>query len=132
MSEASTCANEPDEPNCVEVTPGDAEDAAPEVTTSDAAAPHVAEDADDELVDTQEELDWESDLSDSEDEDDEPMPAAAQAGGQPPKKKAGHGSQRVPNKAKKSDVKKRWRELDWGKKTEMVELAQSPGLHSPG
>ncbi|CAE7352112.1 unnamed protein product [Symbiodinium microadriaticum] len=116
MSEASTCANEPDEPNCVEVTPGDAEDAAPEVTTSDAAAPHVAEDADDELVDTQEELDWESDLSDSEDEDDEPMPAAAQAGGQPPKRKAGHGSQRVTNKAKKSDVKKRWRELDWGKK----------------
>ena len=66
----------------------------------------------------EDDLEWDSDMPDSDDEDDSQtaQAATAAAGAKIPKRAAGHGSQRVANKAKKSDVKKRWRELDWGKK----------------
>ncbi|CAE7248993.1 hypothetical protein AK812_SmicGene13784 [Symbiodinium microadriaticum] len=77
-------------------------------------------DADDELTDVPEDdLEWDSDQPDTEDEEEEPEPASASAaasGAKAPKGAAGHGSQRVANKAKKSDVKKVWREMNWGKK----------------
>ena len=134
MSEASTCANEPDDPQCGEVLPGDGEDATPEDDLLHASAPLQSDDLpheagnsvepqagltpdveeEEEMVDVPDDLEWDSDSSDSEDEDTKQQ--SAPAGEQTPKRKAGHGSQRVTNKAKKSDVKKKWRELDWGKK----------------
>ncbi|CAE7394441.1 unnamed protein product [Symbiodinium necroappetens] len=137
--QASTCANDPDD-SCDAALPGEGEYAAPDDALLLATAPSqemepeqgeaehetqhdVAEPQDDipaaeddELVDIQDDPDWDSDSADSEEEDDAPQGSATQTGGQPPKRKAGHGSQRVTNKARKSDVKKRWRELDWGKK----------------
>ncbi|CAE7939355.1 hypothetical protein AK812_SmicGene27094 [Symbiodinium microadriaticum] len=84
------------------------------LTPSRGAAPYRRE-----LTDMPEDdLEWDSDMPDSDDEDDSQtaQAATAAAGAKIPKRAAGHGSQRVANKAKKSDVKKRWRELDWGKK----------------
>ncbi|CAE7800173.1 APUM5 [Symbiodinium sp. KB8] len=72
----------------------------------------------DNPTDDQADLDWESDTSDGDDddEDNEPEQTTPAQGRKAPKRAAGHGSQRLANKAKKSEVKKRWRELDWGKK----------------
>ena len=67
---------------------------------------------------------WISDVSDTDEEDEEDTPPAtsqphlpqAQGTGgnpRPTKRQAGHGSQRVKNKARKSDVKKLWQEAGW-------------------
>ena len=67
--------------------------------------------------------DWISDISDTDEEDVSPTPPGQRpmaAGGNPnpnlKKRQAGHGSQRVKNKAKKSDVKKLWQEAGWDPK----------------
>ena len=117
-SEATTCANDPDEQAC-EGTAGE-EDEEPKIShTHDIE--QTAPEENEVMTDTHNDIDdleWESDLPDSEDEEVDPEPerTPTDQGGKPPKRPAGHGSQRVTNKAKKSDVKKRWRELDWGKK----------------
>ena len=74
--------------------------------------------------------DWISDVSDTDEEDLSPTPAdtkngQSRTGGNPPggnptKKAAGHGSQRVKNKARKSDVKKLWHQAGWGVKPEWL------------
>ncbi|OLP90072.1 hypothetical protein AK812_SmicGene28379 [Symbiodinium microadriaticum] len=113
-NEDSTCAT--DTP-CEEASPPqEEEDLEQEDDTGDGP---LQEEADDELTDVpDDDLEWDSDQPDTEDEDEEPATAAsaAKSGAKAPKRAAGHGSQRVANKAKKSDVKKLWRELGWGKK----------------
>ena len=113
-----TCAADS---SCEETSPGEdrpgdeLDEATEEADAGDFPPP---EEADDELVDMpDEDLEWDSDQPDTEDEEEEHTQAAAdQPGVKAPKRTAGHGSQRVANKAKKSDVKKLWRELNWGPK----------------
>ena len=70
------------------------------------------------------EADWISDVSDTDEDEVSPPPQSQQhsatAGGNPTtnskKRPAGHGSQRVKNKAKKSDVKKLWQDAGWDPK----------------
>ena len=80
------------------------------------SSPHLADD----------ELDWESDTSNGTEQEEDP-PAAQTAGDPipPGRKKAGHGSQRVKNKAKKSDVKKRWGDLGWQPKPAWLSWQQA-------
>ncbi|CAE7336523.1 YCF1, partial [Symbiodinium microadriaticum] len=90
-------------------------------TTEDADVGDIPlhEEEDDDLTDVpDDDLEWESDQPDTEEEEDEQTAAttADKPGAKAPKRAAGHGSQRVANKAKKSDVKKLWRELGWGQK----------------
>ena len=83
----------------------DGSDGANEVTVDDDNNPPLQADDD---------LDWDSDTTNGTEQEEDP-PLAQVPGGSPPlgRKKAGHGSQRIKNKAKKSDVKKRWRDLGW-------------------
>ena len=78
----------------------------------------------------EEDMDWISDVSDTEEEEDDPVPPSRdrherhepqrEAGGNPKKRAAGHGSQRVKNKARKSDIKKLWSQAGWGQKPEWL------------
>ena len=65
-----------------------------------------------------EEDEWLSDVSDTDEEEESPKAAQRnrEDGGNHRKRQAGHGSQRVKNKARKSDVKKLWQEAGWGTK----------------
>ncbi|CAE7798805.1 YCF1, partial [Symbiodinium necroappetens] len=108
-NQATTCAGDEAPADC---TP---EEHDPANQFQDEQLPEGQLQEDDGELPTQGDLDWESDTDDDE-EDEEPEQTTPQSGRKAPKRAAGHGSQRVANKAKKSDVKKRWRELEWGKK----------------
>ena len=77
----------------------------------------------------EDDMDWVSDVSDTEEEEEDSgstpqdrqeRHVPQQAGGNPQKRAAGHGSQRVKNKARKSDVKKLWSQAGWGQKPEWL------------
>ncbi|OLP80146.1 hypothetical protein AK812_SmicGene39471 [Symbiodinium microadriaticum] len=126
LSEATTCAGDDAPTDCIdeEVAPEEARDAAttgetpPEDATEPAEVPMDHDEEHEPTGNQDDDDDWESDTSDSEveAENDEPESTTPTTGKKTPKRAAGHGSQRLANKAKKSDVKKRWRELEWGDK----------------
>ena len=85
-------------------------------------------------------VEWESD--ESEDEEDHGVPGTTadeatkqqQQRGKPqgqqqpqPKRQSGHGSQRVKNKQRKSDVKRLWRDAGWGDKPEWLSWKEALG-----
>ena len=95
---------------------------------------HASQEDDEEEFPTEDDdLEWDSDESD-EDSDPDLQEASSsstvphQQGGNPqkqqqrqqqqpqPKRSAGHGSQRVKNKQRKSDVKRLWKDKNWGDK----------------
>ena len=129
-NEDSTCTT--DAP-CEEADPlPEVEEGEQEADTGDAP---LQDEADDELTDVpDDELEWDSDQPDTEDEDEELASAtpATKPGAKAPKRAAGHGSQRVANKAKKSDVKKLWRELGWGKKPKWLSWKAALGYIKRG
>ena len=126
LSEATTCAGDDAPTDCIdeEVAPEEARDAAttgetpPEDATEPAEVPMDHDEEHEPTGNQDDDDDWESDTSDSEveAENDEPESTTPTTGKKTPKRAAGHGSQRLANKAKKSDVKNRWRELEWGDK----------------
>ncbi|CAE7209250.1 unnamed protein product, partial [Symbiodinium sp. CCMP2456] len=59
------------------------------------------------------EIEWESDTDDEQADNEHDTPTNDPGGSKPPRRQAGHGSQRVKNKARKSDVKKLWEERGW-------------------
>ena len=122
LSEATTCAGEQAQQDCeaedLENNENNA-DTRGELPEGHPQTNDEGHETDTEQPDNQDDLDWESDTSDGgddEEEDEEPEQTMPKPGKSAPKRAAGHGSQRLANKAKKSDVKKRWRELNWGKK----------------
>ncbi|CAE7748543.1 YCF1, partial [Symbiodinium sp. CCMP2456] len=70
----------------------------------------------DDDEDEDSEIDWESDTDDEQADTEHDPPTATPRGSKPQRRPAGHGSQRVKNKARKSDVKKLWEERGWPRK----------------
>ncbi|CAE7704187.1 YCF1 [Symbiodinium sp. CCMP2456] len=97
------------------ITAGSTFDPATTGETPSAAAAAPAEqptqDDDDDSLD-----EWESDTDDEQADTEQDPQLNKNRGDKPQRRPAGHGSQRVKNKARKSDVKKLWEERGWPRK----------------